>query len=59
MHAPVLWSTLVLLGGFFPPSSASQDETKKLDPLFDYTNLPPSNEEFWAPVSDAKVLTAD
>jgi peptidylprolyl isomerase len=45
----VAWSALALVGGLFLPSQV------KWKPLFDYTNLQPSNAEYWAPLQQAQV----
>jgi peptidylprolyl isomerase len=50
MHAVLAWSALVLLSGPFAPQGQ-----RKWKPLFDYTNLPPANEELWAPLAAATV----
>jgi peptidylprolyl isomerase len=51
MHATTLVTPLLL--ALFP---AAQGPWK---PLYDYTRLPPSNEEFWAPLGAAQVQMED
>lgn len=56
-HARLAWlacAALALAG----PSSAVQGK-KKWDPLFDYTNLPPADEELWAPLAVVQVQMED
>lgn len=43
-------SALVLVAGFSLPG-----QERKWKPLFDYTNLPPTNEELWKPLLAAEV----
>jgi FKBP-type peptidyl-prolyl cis-trans isomerase len=47
----VAWSSLVLLAGFCLPFQGQ----KKWKPLFDYTNLQPSNQAYWEPLGRAHV----
>lgn len=47
----IAWSPLVLVAGLSLPVSAQA----KWKPLFDYTNLPPSNAEFWEALHGAQV----
>src|SRR5688572_2835622 len=49
----VVWSSLALLGGLCLP------EQKKWKPLFDYSNLPPSNQVLWEPLASAQVQMED
>jgi len=56
MSSPFLaWSPLVLAAGLFLPTSAPANQGAKWKPLFDYTNLPPTNEEYWEPLVHASV----
>jgi peptidylprolyl isomerase len=50
MHALLAWSALALLSATLAPQAQ-----RKWKPLFDYTNLPPSNAELWAPLGAATV----
>ena len=45
---------LVLAALLAAPPAVRADQ-RKWDPLFDYTNLPPTNAEFWAPLGAAAV----
>jgi hypothetical protein len=53
----VPWSSLVLVAGLSLPAPClpSHPGQIKWKPLFDYTNLPPTNEEFWGPLGRAQV----
>jgi hypothetical protein len=53
----VSWPAALLLLGLssVPAGSVPTVQAPKWKPLFDYTNLPPSNEEFWEPLSKAAV----
>lgn len=48
---PVVWSPFLLLAG----ALAVPQEKKTWDPTFDYTNLQPSNAEYWEPLEKAAV----
>lgn len=47
----IAWSPLVLVAGLSLPASAQA----KWKPLFDYTNLPPSNADLWETLHGAQV----